>query len=332
MHAFFEKDNIQAQSRDALHWALYLNDEEYEISGFYFQNPDERVVDRKNIKFIKVPRNYILKNIYILFYFLNPKYSHVLLSARSHVMTIFLKIKKLLKTRKKIYISLVNRLPYQDYTSLIYNDSFIQFGISRKICEDFEKITGRKIPLVHLLYDLNKFKPIEFKAKRDLVVCVGSHQIRKNPFLFANIAKKYPMYEFVWVGDGYYRSWIQEKKEKENIYNLKLVKKMHQDELAEFLSNAKLFLFPSVHEGFPNVIVEAMACGLPVIAMSTFGPEAVEDGFNGYVVDDEFEMFDKVKYLLENENLLEEMSKNSRKRAHLYTGKTGIKEFEALVN
>ena len=63
----------------------------------------------------------------------------------------------------------------------------------------------------------------------------------------------------------------------------------HED-LPEGLNAADLLVLPSVREQFGAVLVEAMACGLPVIAVNAHGPaEIVDDGDTGWLVppDDE---------------------------------------------
>ena len=62
------------------------------------------------------------------------------------------------------------------------------------------------------------------------------------------------------------------------------------EELPDGLNAADLLVLPSVHEQFGQVLVEAMACGLPVIAADAHGPkEIVDDGQTGWLVapDDE---------------------------------------------
>jgi glycosyltransferase involved in cell wall biosynthesis len=53
-----------------------------------------------------------------------------------------------------------------------------------------------------------------------------------------------------------------------------------------FLQQADVFVFPSFFEGFAQVIIEAMATGLPVITTTpTVGPELIQEGVEGFVVE-----------------------------------------------
>lgn len=59
-----------------------------------------------------------------------------------------------------------------------------------------------------------------------------------------------------------------------------------QVELSAFLSAADVFALASVREQFGQVLVEAMACGLPLVAVNRFGPgEIVTDGETGWLVE-----------------------------------------------
>src|SRR5690606_38958367 len=76
-----------------------------------------------------------------------------------------------------------------------------------------------------------------------------------------------------------------------------------QQDLVPFLSSAYLFLLPSAQESFGLAALEAMACGVPVVASRVGGiPEVISDGVTGCLADpaDAGEMAHLAIQLLEN--------------------------------
>ena len=58
-----------------------------------------------------------------------------------------------------------------------------------------------------------------------------------------------------------------------------------KDKLIDVYNSCDVFVTPSLADNYPNVLIEALACGLPVVASDIGGiPEIVEDGFNGRLV------------------------------------------------
>lgn len=81
------------------------------------------------------------------------------------------------------------------------------------------------------------------------------------------------------------------------------------EDVNDLYRRASLFVFPSLLEGFPNALAEAMACGLPVVSFDCdAGPsDLIEDGINGYLVpvgDSEL-LSQRMLYLIENRSLRE---------------------------
>ena len=94
-----------------------------------------------------------------------------------------------------------------------------------------------------------------------------------------------------------------------------------QKDLASLFQQADVFVFPSLIEGMPLVLLEAMACGLPVIT-TTHGPgDIVRDGIDGFFVPirDAEAITMRLEQLYRDPTLREQMGRNAREQALRYT-------------
>ncbi len=86
--------------------------------------------------------------------------------------------------------------------------------------------------------------------------------------------------------------------------------------LVRLYQQARVFVLPSDEEGFGVVLVEAMACGIPVISTRSGGPEGIiTDGSDGYLVqlNDAGGMAFKLEQMLRDEARNDEMGRNARR-------------------
>lgn len=122
---------------------------------------------------------------------------------------------------------------------------------------------------------------------------------------------------FIIIGDGPGKKEFVSLSQKLRINNLiTFTGSVFGENLLKWYSLADLFVLPSLSEGKPTVINEAMASECPIIATNVSGiPEQITEGYNGFLVEPENPkmLAEKIKYLLINENELIRMSKNSRK-------------------
>ena len=108
-------------------------------------------------------------------------------------------------------------------------------------------------------------------------------------------------------------------------------------ELPSIYRNAEVFMFPSLHEGFGIPVLEAMACGTPVITSNITGmPEVAGDAallVDPYSID---EMRGGMERVLTDVHLREDLSKKGLKRANLFswarTAERTLKIYEEVGN
>ena len=84
---------------------------------------------------------------------------------------------------------------------------------------------------------------------------------------------------------------------------------------AQYYTAADLFVLSSRHEAFPNVLLEASASGLPIVASEIPSIKSIiHEGYNGLFaqIGDETDFANKITHLLLNEDVRIELGKNAR--------------------
>ncbi len=134
---------------------------------------------------------------------------------------------------------------------------------------------------------------------------------------FAMVLQKVPAAHLHMVGEGGLRQ------ELENIaQNLDITQNITfhgaSNQVKELLQQARIFALSSIDEGTPNAILEAMACGLPIVSTNVDGiPAMLRHEEHGFLVNP-YEAENMAKYLLkilETPQLAEELGANARKHA-----------------
>lgn len=165
------------------------------------------------------------------------------------------------------------------------------FSEEENIKKHFPLLANKTLS-IHNFIDSGKFKPLCTKItnKLPVIYCVGRVTASKNVL---NLLKAMRIaidkdFEFnvVWRGSQYDTEYCN--KVKCTLENLQLEKyfvlKDQSDNLLPEYQNADIFCLPSFYEGYPNVICEAMSCGLPVICSNVCeNPRIVENKVNGFL-------------------------------------------------
>lgn len=201
--------------------------------------------------------------------------------------------------------------------------------INSELYESLKIGYGNKVEHIPLGVDINKFKPRNNDnirknfgiGEEKVILFVGRLVKLKGIELLlkalsqVNTNKNFKVFI---VGDGPERKNLLDMS---NTLNLKdkvvFTGELREDELFNMYSLSDLFVLPSLTEGRPMVIYEAMASECVIIATNVGGiPEQIKSDYNGFLVKSGNinELTEKIEYVLENEEIMEKMKKNSRKR------------------
>ena len=121
--------------------------------------------------------------------------------------------------------------------------------------------------------DLARFRPCDREAARrtlgltqPTLLAVGNLVVKKRHYLIVEALARLPGVALVIVGEGPERKAIENLARRLEVADrVRLLGRLPQDRLPEVYSAADLLLLPSSREGWPNVLLESMACGTPVL-------------------------------------------------------------------
>lgn len=156
----------------------------------------------------------------------------------------------------------------------------------------------------------------KFKFKKPYLFYVGNAQPHKNLKklleAFTILNEKFPELSLVLSGSENY-FWEKVKKES-HIGGVIFTGYIPDREMVTLYKNAEAFIMPSLEEGFGIPVLEAMACGCPVISSNKGSlPEIAGDGALYFDPKDESNMADKISQVLNDSKLKEELIKKGEK-------------------
>lgn len=201
--------------------------------------------------------------------------------------------KRLFSNRYHHYVMCAERAMYaaSELKAVICNAQMIK----QEIIDDFD-VPDDKITVIYNTIDNQKFFPTDIKNRQ---------------FLRAKYRISSQVHCLIFVGSGFERKGLAaaicavaltdshilvvgkdkfEKRYRSLAKSLGCSQRVHfmgmQNQMLPFYQVADALLLPTLYDPFPNVILEAMSCGLPVItSTSCGGSEFISSGKNGFVVD-----------------------------------------------
>ena len=163
----------------------------------------------------------------------------------------------------------------------------------QSVADKIKTVTGKNPLCVYGVLDLEEFSPVPDKtpARKELglpldktiVLYAGYLTKRKGVYelleAINRVQKKYPDILLIMCGTGPEEKTLQKLIQEKSIgHTVRLTGEVAPEQMNRWMQASDLFVLASHTEGMPNVIMEAMACGLPVVATAVGGlPGAIGD-------------------------------------------------------
>src|SRR6266568_304553 len=172
-----------------------------------------------------------------------------------------------------------------------YSLAQVLFAPNPELCGLLERHTGRPCRLMPRGVDAELFHPAKRNRHPDdrdhVLGCVGRLSVEKNVALLAQVQQElenlgHRSFRFLIVGHGAEEGWLRERLPRAEFTGV-----LKGESLSTAYANMDLFVFPSHTDTFGNVVLEALASGVPAIVTPDGGPATiVRDGETGRIVPD----------------------------------------------
>lgn len=196
-------------------------------------------------------------------------------------------------------------------------------SVSKALAEEVVKL-GVPQNIVRVIpngVDIQKFSPLSPDQRENMILYVGSLIERKGVYFLINALPKVfislPEYKLVIIGDGPQRNLLKNEIKRLGIEsNVIFLGFQSHETVKNMMKKSKLLVLPSLEEAQGVVLLEAMACGTPVVATRVGGiPEIVTPDVGILVPPaDSYALSDAILSALLNYKKWQNMSRNARIR------------------
>jgi phosphatidylinositol alpha 1,6-mannosyltransferase len=205
-------------------------------------------------------------------------------------------------------------------TLRFYHVAQLQFAPNQELIELMERGTGKPCYPMHRGVDTELFNPARRDRDREddrfVIGYVGRLTVEKNIRFLAELERTLLQsgltnFRLLIVGQGAEEPWL-----KANMQHADFTGVLRGEELARAYANMDVFAFPSRTDTYGNVVLEALASGVPAVVTDSGGPRfIVNPGETGFVARDEQEFVAGIRELATQPGRLQMMRAAARTHA-----------------
>lgn len=307
--------NSNAQSLNAREIALRLDPALFYSTLFYDREPDERLVNRRGVRLVKLPPK--RKTTAILGEMCG---GHKLITYMDYspAALVFLHSPRAMRRGARTVLHVeapIGQLADSSALLRFLHKSISQrcdvhVGITEFVARDMLQYGLRARYILPVGVDTNRFlPPTSRESPVPTVLFAGTVIERKGTHLVVHVARAVPDARFLIVGAarGGFDDVIRKCMHDLSVTNIEILGPLSQAQMIEVMRASDIFLLPSHLEGIPKVTLEAAATGLPCVVFKSYETPSVVDGVTGFQVEDLEAMISCVRLLVRDVDLRRRM-------------------------
>lgn len=338
--SFADKGLTNAQMTNGREIIRRLDPERFQVATFCTGEPEAAIANRPNTRLIHLPPH--RQTIRILREFATGRFDILFYVKTSPASKWYLQMRGLWGDRRITIATVESRSDLRNEPTVspeairlrertVHRCDHI-FSNSAAVQQSLEREYGLKSEVVATGVDTNFFVPPSTRPMnpKPQVLFAGSLRPFKQPQMVLSAAARFPSADFVIVGEGPMEAELRERVAREKLANVVFAGLVQASNLRGYYQDADIFMFPSSWEGSPKVILEAAACGLPVIARADYCPETVIDGETGYVVKSDEELMSRLTLLLDSAAQRQALGSAGRRLSERFDWNIIVRQWEEI--
>lgn len=313
--SFADEFDTNAQNLSVKEIVARLDPDRFEITMLHEKVPDSRIASRPNTRLLtwrahgntlRIIRDILARTPDVYFF---PR--------EGPLDAVFLRLRRYFKLKTALVSYVVSggldSNPYPPARVRHIRAADLVFDNNRYLGQLlYEKMRIASAGTIHDGIDRRYFfGPKEGRANRSCITVLFTGSLRpyKRAPLVIRQAARWPDVQFRIAGNGEEEQLCRSLSIELGCRNVEFLGHLPQSEIAEEMRRADIFFFPSVVEGHPQVLLQAAASGLPIVAMRVYRPDSVVDGKTGFLAENDNELSARLDQLIRDSELRYSMGK-----------------------
>ncbi len=334
--SFADAADTNAQNLTVKEVVARLPPEKFRVQMLYAEKPDSRIVARPNTELIAYRRHG--NSLRLLARCCTTPPDVYFFPREGPLDSVFLSCRRYLRFKTAVVSCIVSAMDQGEVRPLILRsilEGDVVVGNSNFVSQSILDRFGIATSTIPDGVDRELFfsRP-ETRASnpQPIVLYAGAFQPMKRVPIVIKEASRRPDVRFRLAGRGVDEADCRILAERLGCRNVDFLGHLPQAQLGGEMRQADIFLFPSVSEGHPQVLIQAAACGLPCIAMDVYHPDYVASGSTGFLARSDEEVSEKLDLLLAQPELRQSFSKAAARLASNFDWERIAEQWETVLS